>query len=73
MRDGTIKELPFNTTEDYRALVEFSLPPQTSKEVSIVFDLEFAGGTLFSPTILQSVNFSFSNAVSIIESLVRSR
>jgi len=73
MRDGTIKELPFNTTEDYRALVEFSLPPQTSKEVSIVFDLEFAGGTLFSPTILQSVNFSFNNAVSIIESLVRSR
>ena len=72
MRDGSIKELPIGSNEDYRALVEYSPPPSKRNDVQILFDLEFSTASELA-NITQSVHFSFTNAANILQNLVRSR
>lgn len=73
MRDGSLKQLSPDTQEDYRALVEFTIPTQRRKDNEILFELQFDGGVTANTTILQSVHYSFRNAVNVVQSLVRSR
>lgn len=73
MRDGTVKKLPSDTIEDYRAIIRYKMPPQTYVTKQIQWDLSFAGGITISPSLTQYVYWVFSSARDNLKTLVASR
>lgn len=55
MRDGSIKVLPFDTTEDYKGLIKYDMPSVTSKLKTLSFTV-----TSINPNTLEEEQTSIS-------------
>lgn len=76
LRDGTQKNLPIDTTEDYRAIIRFRLPTllQETLNVNFQLSLEDAGGSIeVVANTIQYVHYSYSSAVATFKTIVESR
>lgn len=73
MRDGTTKQLPIDTSEDYRAVIGFRLPTLLSKTLNVNFQVAVDGGIETGANMLQYVHFSYSSAISEFQNVVKSR
>ena len=76
MRDGSIKQLPADTSEDYRAIIQYKMPPQPYETIKIQWSVQFFdGSSLYGmfPQITQYVYWVFSSARDNLKTLVASR
>ena len=81
MRNGEIKELDPNTSEDYRAVIEYSMPPVSYDTKTIDWTLRFGllplppgdPGVEVPVTMTQYIYWVFSSAAQTLTDLVKSR
>lgn len=80
MRNGEIKELDPNTSEDYRAVIEYSMPSVVYDTKTIDWTLRFGllpappgSGLEVSVTMTQYIYWAFSSAAQTLTDLVKSR
>lgn len=73
MRDGSVKQLPPDTTEDFKAIIQYKMPAQTFTTKEIEWALEFSGNVTENPIMTQYVYWVFSSAANNLKSLVASR
>lgn len=77
MRDGTVRQLPANTTEDYRAIIKFRLPSILVDVLEVNFSVTVDDGEggefIENVTMEQYVHYSYTTSVSQFRNLVASR
>lgn len=76
MRDGIQKNLPIDTSEDYRAIIRFRLPTLLQEILNVNFQLslEDSGGSIEAvANTIQYVHYSYSSAVATFKTIVESR
>lgn len=73
MKNGEVKNLPADTTEDFKAIIKFKLPPLVQKILNVDFQLALQGpsGNLEAQAnTLQYVHYSYSSAITAFKNLV---
>jgi hypothetical protein len=66
MKNGEIKNLPIDTTEDFKAIIKFRLPPTKLEVLNVNFQLSLEGlmsNIETTANTLQYVHYSYSSAI----------